>query len=536
MAFIKKHIQFLLLTCSIFALLNCLATPCLAQTNVQESLAYFQNNTQQDYQKQKEEIQQRRQQKNQAQDHLKNQDSNARLKAIQDEARKKADQAKQANNPANAGQKAKEKEKPTAAASTIREEIQRYMGYEVLPLRYLSLPYDTFMNNNEQGAFIDVGSLLIIFIPIIFLLGFLEKPIKGMIVMGSCFLFLFLSVSVSKIFKADFREIKPAELPNYMESMSFLDSPISYITCSFYNIVHQLNPVGFFERFSGDFDSFTYPMLWILFFAFFFLLQDRMKQKSFLDQTIANFLYLFCFLWLMLTAGILWYGYMMITVGIIFMVGVIGRYYKHESRVNQMVFYAFGGIFVLWSMMSITYRLSNFEPVTPDRAVNMFNAGIFSYQIGRIDDKKVLESFLPNSNRAIDMINRDKNALIYRVGTFFPFFIEKNDKRILSDSQLAYFNLLSRNYPEKEVFAEALKANGYNYILVDLNTHTIDNTPEKSLTKKFQKFMQFIYLNNKLELLSTDRIVKSTTDTNSTVYGVFGEIVNRGTYAVFQIK
>ena len=46
-------------------------------------------------------------------------------------------------------------------SDTKREEIQRYFGYEVLPIRYLSLPYDAGINTNQSGDFVDIGLSLI---------------------------------------------------------------------------------------------------------------------------------------------------------------------------------------------------------------------------------------------------------------------------------------------------------------------------------------------------------------------------------------
>jgi len=40
--------------------------------------------------------------------------------------------------------------------ATKQEEIHRYMGYERLLPKYVSLPYDVNMNTNVQGAFIDI--------------------------------------------------------------------------------------------------------------------------------------------------------------------------------------------------------------------------------------------------------------------------------------------------------------------------------------------------------------------------------------------
>jgi len=70
-------------------------------------------------------------------------------------------------------------------------------------------------------------------------------------------------------------------------------------------------------------------------------------------------------------------------------------------------------------------------------------------------------------------------------------------------------------------------------------THTIDKTPEQSLTKKFNTFLNFIYQNPRLELMATNRVVKITRNDGgpSNVREVFGEqIINHGTFAIYRIK
>ena len=47
--------------------------------------------------------------------------------------------------------------------AAVRVEIQRYMGYETTPMRYLSLAYDATMNINEQVALLEIGFLVLMF-------------------------------------------------------------------------------------------------------------------------------------------------------------------------------------------------------------------------------------------------------------------------------------------------------------------------------------------------------------------------------------
>ena len=45
------------------------------------------------------------------------------------------------------------------ASTTLREELQRYIGYENLPMRYITIVYDVLMGNNITIDSYDVGFL-----------------------------------------------------------------------------------------------------------------------------------------------------------------------------------------------------------------------------------------------------------------------------------------------------------------------------------------------------------------------------------------
>ena len=62
-------------------------------------------------------------------------------------------------------------------SDTKREEIQRYFGYEILPYRYLTLPFDVSVNSNETGVFVDIGCVYFIFLPLFILLYFTKRKL-----------------------------------------------------------------------------------------------------------------------------------------------------------------------------------------------------------------------------------------------------------------------------------------------------------------------------------------------------------------------
>ena len=85
-------------------------------------------------------------------------------------------------------------------SDTKREEIQRYFGYEILPVRYLSLPYDVGINTNQSGDFVDIGFIFLWIIPILILTIFRKDKIFFFSALAGFILLFIFSVSNSYIF------------------------------------------------------------------------------------------------------------------------------------------------------------------------------------------------------------------------------------------------------------------------------------------------------------------------------------------------
>ena len=81
---------------------------------------------------------------------------------------------------------------------------------------------------------------------------------------------------------------------------------------------------------------------------------------------------------------------------------------------------------------------------------------------------------------------------LYRVGTFIAYFIPKNLEVIaINDHQLDAFNCL---YQERnpELTIKRLKKLGFNSIVFDTNTATIEKDEQGSLHKKVNAFVEFV--------------------------------------------
>ncbi len=438
-----------------------------------------------------------------------------------------------------------ETEQKVEVYSAVREELHRYMGYEELLPKYISLPYDVVMNTNIGTAFVDIGYLFLLFLPILLLFGLKNRLLKIATIL---LMLLFLVISLP----TGYRSNKVIPLTEVSGSITgeiartpFMSAPLVNLKLQltqFANTIYLPIHHHVIATFSGEGDAITYPIFFLFFLFTFLLLQDRFKNASLGKQAIPYFFLMYCFLWLILGAGVIWYGLLMLPLGLILLsVDAL----KDRPQTNFFK-YAFLTFATIWLMGAFTYRFSNYSaPI--DASVNEKNynqaelntgaihAGPLMYGLGRMDKPRLMEFLFPRYEPVLEIINDDPDALVYRIGTFFQYFIERNNERVLEDNQLAYFDNLYNLVPDKLELVGLLKGQGYKYMVIDFNVHTIDKTPDQSLLKKTKRFEAFLQNNSGLEIIGTDRIVLNKKGQRG--YGIGGgTLVDGGTYVVYRLK
>lgn len=439
----------------------------------------------------------------------------------------------------------KKVEQKVEVYSAVREELHRYMGYEELLPKYISLPYDVVMNTNIGTAFVDIGYLFLLFLPILLLFGLKNRLLKIATIL---LMLIFLIVSLPTGYRSN-KVISLAEVPESiareLTETPFMSAPlinlklqVTQLANTIYLPIHH----NLIATFSGEGDAITYPIFFLFFLFTFLLLQDRFKAASIGRQAIPYFFLMYCFLWLILGAGVIWYGLLMLPLGLI-LLSVDALKKRPQTNFFKYIFLTFATI---WLIGSTTYRFSNYSAPIDSSAntenysqtelnTSAIHAGPLMYGLGRMDRSRLMNLLFPRYEPVLEIINEDSDALVYRIGTFFQYFIERNNERVLEDNQLAYFDNLYNLVPDKLKLVSLLKGQGYKYMVIDFNVHTIDKTPDQSLMKKTKRFEAFLKNNDGLEIIGTDRIVMNLQ--GQKVYGTSGGIlVNSGTYVAYRLK
>ncbi len=436
-------------------------------------------------------------------------------------------------------------DKKVEVYSATREELHRYMGYEELLPKYFSLPYDVAMNTNIGGPFLDISYLFLLFLPILILFGIKNKMLK-IATVGLMLLFMIISLPSgyrsNKIVRVD--EVG-VTLSREIEMTPFMSMPLAHIKLQLTQVANSIYlPIhhNLINAISGEGDAVTYPIFFLLFCLVFFILRNRMKDTSKLTQILAYFFLVYCFLWLILGAGVIWYGLLMLPLGLIF-VGIDAMKKRKKTNFFKYAFFLFGSF---WMICALTYRLGNYTGSLNDEQKALggtqkewkkgavFN-GTLLYGLGRINKSGLVDILFPAYGDVLTQINSQPDALVYRIGTYFQYFISENNERVLEDNQLAFFDNTYNLVPDKLNLVQVLKDQGYRYLIVDYKVASIDRTPDESLRKKARRFEQFLRNNDALQIIGTDRVVLNSN--GQRVYGVAGsKLISSGTFVAYKIR
>jgi hypothetical protein len=185
--------------------------------------------------------------------------------------------------------------------------------------------------------------------------------------------------------------------------------------------------------------------------------------------------------WMFLANGIPWYG---IGVFLGLAVGLEALFVYAPGRVGRTIAGVFLGLALL---TNFGQRFWQFEQ----------QRNLFEYPTGKVTKEALLERTIPHYNDIINLVKvrsvtMPDRPYLYRVGTFIPYFIPKNLEVIAAtDHQLDMFNCLNQER-DAALTVQRLKGLGFNSIIFDTNTATIERDSSGSLHRKVQAFVDFV--------------------------------------------
>ena len=440
--------------------------------------------------------------------------------------------------------------KASVLESGKREEVKRYMGYETgLPL-FLSLPYDVSMNTNVRfRKYLDYSFVLFLFFPLLLFNwrgGSSVVKNVGLLLL----LLLFWGVSVYSIYANGTAPPTEVELRNAVETLANKhQSPFDGLVNGLFMGIQQafiglMKPLqGLYGALAGLSFFWVFMVLIALAAAGYGLMRERLSAMSPNFKAMLAFGFAFGFFWLLLGSGIVWYAFPLFAI-----VGVAVAYFLHRpERLSPAAagftrYWLLAGVGVSLLLSTVLNFMSTTE--AEENAGMRFQNAFVKYGAGVITQEEAWFEFSPVITELRKIINRDEETRVYRVGTHYNYHIAKNDRRVYEDNQLGLFEDFLNQSRSPRQFLAFLKQNGFDYVLFDMNTAGMDNTPEQSLAKKANQFFRILKRSPNAQLVFTNNLVKAPPAQRSRLgrlklpgrLALRGETVQRGTFALFELR
>jgi hypothetical protein len=401
-----------------------------------------------------------------------------------------------------------------------REELQRYLGYEKGINRYLSIPFDLTLNTNiKMLRYQETGFFLLALLPLLFLTFGIGSKLRtgltnGLVAIGGVF---YLALCFWSLTEApDTAEHIAARHAANQGNLSAISAGSQDFwlqlldTCEqpFLLLGGSLAPVW---KSLGELPPLVYfPLLLGMLLVIPLLLRHRTRQWPAELRGLGAFCLAFGWYWLLLGNAITWYAmplWVLLPVFLIYYFQQPGLFLGKAREKGSGI--AFGGVMMLQIGLNIAILFSSSNAQQPTNI--LFNWPMIEY-VSRMDSDyaKTLRAFDPTVQQIAQIINADKEAKVFRVNSYMQFHLDHNDQRVFEDNQLGRFAGMIRYLRNENDFFQVLKANGFRYLLYDINSPTLDQTPEQTLRKKCQKFLELIYQNpQQVTLIATDNYVEA---------------------------
>ncbi|MCB0749383.1 MAG: hypothetical protein KDC90_18110, partial [Ignavibacteriae bacterium] len=430
----------------------------------------------------------------------------------------------------------------------VYEALVRYSGYEEGFAKYATLLYDTIMHTNVSGVITDIGYVLLLFPVVVMLVVYKKRPVLSFVLLSLILMLFVIPSFVSSFVSSDcLTSAQSAECINteYLSLKQARSKSSPKLVIAERTITDAI--LGKTYQFSGHLLQGYSKINLVVSFGLLFVItalivfgivKDDKKESKYLLIILTVYM----LLWLMLGAGIYWYG----MTGFVIMFVLLYKYLYDKDSENddtplKIVRFLAKFSVSLWIFLAF---FNSFSP-TYLKNVGIWPKSSIEYAIGKINADESLTKLNQAYDIAAEAINNVPDSYVFGIGTFINYHINNNFERVYRDNQLDMFSLLVNSSKTRDEINTKLKLAGFKYIVVDLNGASIDNTPDKSLTKKFDILHEYLAGNPGLKLIATDRKYAADTAKLSQknaekdyvyAYELNGkELLDNGNIAVFEI-
>jgi len=263
-------------------------------------------------------------------------------------------------------------------------------------------------------------------------------------------------------------------------------------------------PIGMLQNkfIAGSFVDMGYVIPVFVPLVILFIIKGRKKRVSTVNNIfqLAVLTLSFWLLWMFTASGVVWYGYSGLIFLLLLFVEVNIQIRQYFSK--WFIFYT-NALIVIWLIFAICMRLGFLVNI----GLGIEQVG-FMYARGQTtkEEYRFLKfdpylSIIDNINIEIKA-NPDNPPKTYMIGSFYRYFFEENDKSVIFDHIFDIFMFLNQDQNQQKSL-QRMKNSGVKYILFDRSMGGLDQTPDRSIIKKYDAFVEFINGNlDSFELLS----------------------------------
>jgi hypothetical protein len=323
----------------------------------------------------------------------------------------------------------------------LYEEMVRYLGFEKGALRYVSLPYDMTMRNNVDNFAVDIGFLLLMFIPLLMFSGKQGQLLYNLLKIA--LLSIVLSISIYGFWYMKGIILPERILENLQQQMEannpFLLEWIGDCYLFLYGIFLGIGShfVLFME---WSFENFIYMALIISFLFFYLLYKSSFSYYGNKIKYLLVFTGVYFMVWLILGSGVPWYGLLGLALGPVIVVYALQN--KHVFPGNHIWLRYLGFVMIgVWLAAMLFLRMTNVNPIGDPEEYHPFDKSFSEYRAGLKSGRNVVNEKIGFYLPVLNELNRNTDYIL-RSGTFMNYFINRNDERVYIDNQLNLFQYL----------------------------------------------------------------------------------------------
>lgn len=428
------------------------------------------------------------------------------------------------------------------SSSGAYEEVLRYLGYEKGFVKYASVLWDTSTFRNVATMPADTGVWVFMLLPLLFISRNKKFLIEN--ILNSVVLLFFTSLAIYSVF---YMGEKPLVLSEYIAGVVKTNSNAGSIsklvfesTATFFvGITQIVKPILLVFTKQNTFQSLLCILISVvLLIAINYrqIISLSKPKQVLLFVTAVSFI-----MWWMLGNAISWYGIAMFALALVLYAAL---HFNDEVQNHFISKFQLGLMGVILCFLLLQRNGSMIATYEYDSKLNRI---FLQYAGSCIDESEALQGVNISIAAARDELNAHPEAGVLRIGTYMNYFIDNNETRVYEDNQLDNFIFMyNRFYGIKDVMNETFKKAGIQYILFDLNTGSIDKTPDKSLVKKTAKLFEYVSANPDISIVTTDRLVEDPYSKNAMMiqgvktpvsYSIFGtRVLKPGSIILFKIN